>query len=247
MKIICFTTTGNSLAAARRFGGEVMSAVRLLADGTTILSDDEAIGLVCPVYFGDIPGPVRELLGRILLHAPYLFAVLTCGSTPALAARRLQELMPFDYVASLLTVDNYFPMFNVEKQVKNVGKKRVEEHLAAIVADVEARAAWTERPTLFGRIAAWWMKLFPLSPKAYKRFSIDHDKCTRCGVCSIVCPIDNIVFEPYPEIADRCLTCGACRHNCPENAIRYRGEKSEYQYLNPQVALGDIADCNDRR
>lgn len=247
MKILYFTTTGNSLSAARRFGGELLSVVTLLARGEKLVADDEAIGLVCPVYFGDIPAPVRELLSGVKLRAPYIFAVLTCGSTPALAASRLQALMPFDYVNSLLTVDNYFPMFNVEKQVRRLGRKHVERQLEAIAADVAARRAWIRQATLYGRLASWWMRMFPLSPKAYQRFYIDECACSQCGVCAMVCPIGNITFSPWPEVGSRCLTCGACYHNCPEGAIRYRGEKSRFQYLCAGVSLRDIVKASSGR
>lgn len=245
MKIIYFTTTGNSLDAARRFGCEVSGVVRYLSAGIYGVTDDEAIGIVSPVYFGVLPAPVAEWLGRAELHAPYLFAVLTCGTTPGVATRELLRLNRFDYVRSVHTVDNYFPMFDVEKQVRNLWKKRVDEHLDSIVSDVEARVRRLERPSFFGRIAAWWMRLFPLSPQAYRRFWVDEEKCTQCGVCRLVCPIDNIRMGPYPEVGERCLTCGACRHNCPAGALRYRGEKSTYAYRNRNVTLRDIILSND--
>ncbi|MCM1521906.1 MAG: EFR1 family ferrodoxin [Muribaculaceae bacterium] len=244
MTILYFTTTGNSLDAARRLGGETLSIVSLLARGVTEVTDTEAIGLVCPVYFGKIPAPVSRFLHHAHLKAPYTFAILTCGSTPALAVPDLMNITWFDYVMPLLTVDNYFPMFNVEKQVRTIGRKHVGRQLSRIAADIASRRAFHQPPTLFGRIAAWWMRLFPLSPQAYKRFHIDESRCTQCGVCSQVCPIDNITYTPYPEIGERCLTCGACRHNCPSNAIRYRGEKSQYQYRNPHVTLPDIIHTN---
>lgn len=247
MKVIYFTTTGNSLRAARRFGGELLSAVTLLDSEVTEVTDPEAIGLVCPVYFGDIPLPVRELLVKVKLRAPYLFAILTCGSTPALAVSKLQGAVPFDYVNSLLTVDNYFPMFNVEKQVRRLGRKQVERQMEAIAADVEARVSWTRPATLYGRVAAWWMRMFPLSPRAYRKFYILEDRCLQCGVCAMVCPVENITFGPWPAIGPRCLTCGACYHNCPAAAIRYKGEKSAYQYLCRGVSLPDIVKANWRR
>lgn len=239
MTIIYFTTTGNSLAVARALqpGARLLSVVALLTQGVTEVTDTEAVGLVCPVYFGGLPAPVRELISKVPLRAPYRFAVLTCGSTPAMAMRELPE---FDYVRGILMVDNYFPMFDVARQVADLPKKRVGEHLAQICADVASRRRFVERPSLYGRIAGWYMRLFPLSRSAYKRFRVDPAKCTLCGVCQRVCPISNIAMADLPQIGPRCLTCGACRHNCPEGAITYRGEKSAYRYRNPSVTLADI-------
>ncbi|MBI4649286.1 MAG: 4Fe-4S binding protein [Bacteroidia bacterium] len=48
------------------------------------------------------------------------------------------------------------------------------------------------------------------------------EKCTGCGMCTIVCP--HRVFEIANKKAnikdkDFCMECGACANNCPEEAI----------------------------
>lgn len=238
MKIFYFTTTGNSLAVARAIGGELFPLVGALASGQPEWSDDDAIGVVCPVYFGMLPSPVAAFLDRVSLRAPYRFLVLTCGNTPAFA---VGDSHGWDYVASIRMVDNYFPMFDVARQVRELPSKHVDESLGRIVGEIGRRAVCRERPTVYGRIAGWYMRAFPLSPTAYKRFYVMSDRCTGCGTCVALCPIGNISMGPYvPEIGRRCLTCGACYHNCPSAAIRYRGEKSSVQYRHPGIVLADI-------
>lgn len=238
MKIFYFTTTGNSLSVARAIGGELLSVSAALASGGSVWSDDEAVGLVCPVYFGALPAPVAAFLDRAEIRAPYRFLILTCGNTPAFA---VNDAHGWDYVASLRMVDNYFPLFDVAAQVRDLPSKRVDERLARIVDDVRSRVGHREPMTFYGRVAGWYMRLFPLSSKAYTRFYFDEDKCTGCGTCVKLCPIGNIaMYGPLPAIGERCLTCGACYHNCPSAAIRYRGEKSRVQYRHPGVTLADI-------
>jgi NAD-dependent dihydropyrimidine dehydrogenase PreA subunit len=51
---------------------------------------------------------------------------------------------------------------------------------------------------------------------------IDQDKCTVCGKCVEICPVD--VFEKKEdkvEVAnpDACIGCRACEAQCPVKAI----------------------------
>ena len=54
MKILYFTSTGNSLYVARCIGGEQLSIPQLIKSGTYAIEDD-AVGIVCPTYFGRVP------------------------------------------------------------------------------------------------------------------------------------------------------------------------------------------------
>ncbi len=51
---------------------------------------------------------------------------------------------------------------------------------------------------------------------------IDSEKCSNCGTCVEVCPVD--VFEagektPTVKRPDDCIGCRACEAQCPESAI----------------------------
>lgn len=79
---------------------------------------------------------MSEFLDRVALRAPYRFLVLTCGTTPAFA---VADRHGWDYVASIRMVDNYFPMFDVARQVRELPSKHVGENLARIVGEVGRR------------------------------------------------------------------------------------------------------------
>jgi MinD superfamily P-loop ATPase len=51
---------------------------------------------------------------------------------------------------------------------------------------------------------------------------IDREKCSLCGTCADICPLDVIYIRDeavdvrYPY---ECWHCGACRQDCPEEAV----------------------------
>ncbi len=55
------------------------------------------------------------------------------------------------------------------------------------------------------------------NPIALYRFKIDKDKCTDCGACQKVCPLD-ISVQKTPN-SPECIRCGKCKTACPHNAI----------------------------
>jgi len=55
---------------------------------------------------------------------------------------------------------------------------------------------------------------------------VDETTCTRCGICSIVCPMR--IIGPADEItlprvkdekAGMCIACGHCEVNCPSQSL----------------------------
>jgi len=49
---------------------------------------------------------------------------------------------------------------------------------------------------------------------------IDKDKCTGCGACTDVCPVDAITIEDFAVVDEEtCIDCGVCVSECPVEAI----------------------------
>lgn len=52
----------------------------------------------------------------------------------------------------------------------------------------------------------------------------DEDKCTHCGACVTMCPVDALTVEPETRRIDfdhdACIGCGHCVKICPPRAMR---------------------------
>lgn len=50
---------------------------------------------------------------------------------------------------------------------------------------------------------------------------VDKEKCTGCGICIDVCPVEAITIENGKAvISDDCSECGICENECPNDAIK---------------------------
>jgi len=249
MTIFYFTATGNSLAVAKQIGGNLISIPQVIDSDTTHYKDD-AIGIVFPVFFHREPRMVRRFLNQVKLEADYIFAVATYGGTHGITMARLQERakrngFQFDYTNYLMTVDNYLPLFEMGTQIEKQPKKKVEEHTAKIVDDIQSRKRSIVAEGFVNYLIAPFVPPFLPKENTAKTFLVN-SQCNKCGICPKVCPAKNISLHDNVQFADHCEVCLACAHLCPQNAIHLKKQKSDKRWKNPEVSLGEIVAANNR-
>ena len=135
--ILYFTATGNSLYIARQLADEeteLLSIPQIVKQGRHDFEADE-IGIVYPIYGHMPPNMVRNFIKQARIKAGYKFAVLTYGMLDFNAAElwdgiSQQAGTKFDYINTLVMVDNWLPNFDMAEQMKM--DKHIPEQLEKI-------------------------------------------------------------------------------------------------------------------
>lgn len=267
--VLYFTGTGNCLYVARRLAGEageLLSIPQLMKQQRFDIEADE-IGLVYPIYGHMPPYMVRQFVQKAKLKAGYKFAVLTYGARKCDAVEIWDGISRkagngFDYINTLVMVDNWLPNFDMNEQIKM--DKHIPENLEKIAADIAAARHWYEPVTAEEReMHRGFMAYTGLDPevgflmKSEKYFTVT-DACIGCGVCVSVCPRNNYELTAQGvKMQGDCEFCFACIQNCPQKAIRFakngqdpflrNGEKNpNARYRNEHVSLMDIKRANSQ-
>jgi len=241
MTIFYFTATGNSLAVAKHIGGTLISIPQVV-DSDNLHYKDDAIGIVFPIYWWNLPVMVRRFLDKANFEADYTFAIGTYGNVTGAVMTRFKG---FDYTNCLRMVDNYIPVFDMGAETEKLPKKRVDEYTAKIVADINDRKHMNVKANFITKaMTAIFGRIF--KPDKNARKYIVNDKCNNCGVCTQVCLAKNIAVTDKVSFNDCCEGCLACLHHCPQNALHVKSEKSDKRWRNPEISLKEIIDANNR-
>lgn len=267
--ILYFTGTGNSLYIARQLsteGTELLSIPQMMKQKRYTFEADE-IGLVYPIYGHMPPYMVRQFIKMAKLNAGYKFAVLSYGARKCNAveiwdgiSRKAEN--KFDYINTLIMVDNWLPNFDMNEQKKI--DKHIPENLHKITVDIKQQRHWHEPVTEEERqMHQGFINYTGLNPevgflmKSEKFFTIT-DSCVNCGVCTYVCPRGNYrqTSEGIKTQGD-CEFCFACIQNCPQKAIQFaknednpllsKGEVNQNaRYRNEHISLMDLKLANNQ-
>lgn len=254
MKILYFTATGNSLYVAKKFNAELLSIPKLIKENVYTIEDNE-IGIICPVHAYSVPRIVKEYINKANIKAKYVFSILTYGNQDSASVRCMKKLLLKNninpnYINSLLMVDNYIPLFDIEKEISHLKDKKIDNNLENIVKDIKDRKnyiktksfGWTIFSSFMNLIGSRFVRFLPRV-----LFRVD-DKCIKCGTCSKVCPTKNIIQKGSnkPLFGKKCESCFACLHNCPKCAIHMKFEKTSKRFRNSNINLDEIIKSNNQ-
>ncbi|MBR4986175.1 MAG: EFR1 family ferrodoxin [Proteobacteria bacterium] len=260
--VFFFTGTGNCLFVASQLSPNVISIPQALKNNE-LEYEAEEIGIVYPIYGQMMPNIVKKFLNTAKLKAQYFFAIGTYGNRKGPSVDKCAESAQkagytFDYIATLLMVDNWLPRFDMDEQLKI--DKKIGPNLAKIISDLEERKKYIEpyeenenslplpenNPS---KVPAGTFDADGVHAKAEDWFTI-LDTCVACGLCTRVCPRANYTLEGEIAVCKgECELCLACVHACPHKAIviTYGEANPKARYRNPNVSMRDIMKANNQR
>ncbi|MBQ7811682.1 MAG: flavodoxin family protein, partial [Bacteroidales bacterium] len=139
--VFYFTATGNSLFVARELGGENIISIPQALKNDKLEYEADEIGIVYPIYGHMPPNIVKDFLKAARLKADYFFAVLTYGNNRGASPEVWDEFATscgykFNYITTVLMVDNWLHAFDMNEQMKI--DKKIPEQLERIHADLAA-------------------------------------------------------------------------------------------------------------
>lgn len=250
--IFWFSGTGNSLAVAKELAKQCGDA-ELVPMSKAIRNPPpaaERIGLVFPVYSFGPPALVARFAEKLNATPDvYIFSVITYAGNPGgtlSILRRMLQKRRLDLAAgwSVKMPENYPPLGGapaLERQ--RTIHAAAQDKILKIATELQR----SPRGKYETSAAVWRMLsqvVYPLFQKHVRRadrlFRAD-ETCTRCLICTKVCPVNNVVmFEGHPSWMGQCEQCFACFHWCPQQAVQFGRSAKQHRYHHPDVALSDF-------
>ena len=185
-----FTATGNSLYVARKLDKHIFSIPQRTQTRKQHYQDKK-IGIISPVYAGELPQIVRKFIEKAQFDTDYFYIILTYGKNNSIASTWSQSFckengIHVDYVNSILMVDNYLPSFNMEEEISL--DKKIDKQINKVYNDIKVCTKFILQPTQDG---------IDLYTVASKRFSehpelvngeaiIMTNQCSGCTICQQV-------------------------------------------------------------
>ena len=241
-RIYYFTGTGNSMRAARVIAQSLGEAqlVSMRSDPDKYSAKDcEIVGFVFPVYHWAMPAPAVSFVEKLDINpSAYVFAVAMPSFICGIACERLAEILAskgirLNYGNIVNSVANYVIVYPPMPSPK-LWVPKTEKKLKIIAEDISKK---TERDYpragrfIKRRRERVMTPYLELQKYADNPFTVNAD-CISCGLCSKVCPCNNIVLEEgEPTFKHHCANCMACVVSCPKRAIGYEITQGDRKLL----------------
>ncbi|GAB1401514.1 EFR1 family ferrodoxin [Elusimicrobiota bacterium] len=235
--IYVFSGTGNTLSIAKKIAGvfnskNVLTKVhRIEATDPKNVDLNATIGIGCTVACWNTYPLVKKWLKELPVSngtEVFLFDSMGDSSFKMIAsiAKELEK-KGYKIIGSkeFKMPNNFLLVENEEKKLKklNITMKLVEKFAEDIITEKNCKVKGGLIYSLFFMVTSLLLKTWhwKLSQKIFG-FKINHQICTKCGLCADICPKNNITMSEFPVFNNRCEICVRCVSYCPVKAISCR-------------------------
>ncbi|MHB8132147.1 MAG: EFR1 family ferrodoxin [Mobilitalea sp.] len=268
-EIYYFTGTGNSLFVAKDIAektGAVLIPIASLKDRKSIITDADIIGIVFPVYYGELPIIIDKFVRKIEgISGKYIFAVCTYGGAADASLRILKRIIRSSGGVLSAAYGVHMPQNAFLKPKENHQKLFMEwkKKLEFIDKNTKAKAEGVFYSNVLLELLFIPIHVFLIKPVMNKHFrrisnlppnlkteehmhAMDmnfktNEDCNGCGTCSKVCPVDNIIIsDSRPTWLHHCENCLACYNWCPNKAIQGGMSTKDFYYHQPEIKITEI-------
>ncbi|NRT34988.1 EFR1 family ferrodoxin [Clostridium beijerinckii] len=248
--IYYFTGTGNSLKIAKDLSENITNC-RLVRICKRNMNTNEVtskrVGFVFPVYYRGLPKIVAKFIKNLEVNSgKYFFAVANFGSYAALTFEQIDAILrrkgkSLSANFSVEMPGNMWFMYYPHPKEDFINRMNNQSKITIDIARMINNNYENNIPVIKNR---------DKEEKMYRDFNpnnIDEnfwvsEKCIGCGICSKVCPAENIeIIETKPSWKHRCEQCLACIHLCPQTAIEFKKDSiNKERYKNIFIEMKEL-------
>lgn len=238
--VLFFTGTGNSRYIAKRIAETLGDGLFDIGDAIknantdSVTADNGRLVFVTPTYAWRMPLVVLDWINHTVFTGKNkAWFVMDCGGEIGNASKYNIELCnkkSFEYMgtAQIVMPENYVAMFSVPTNEES--KKIISDAEPVIKGCIDCISAERRFPIPRNNLYDRFMS--GVVNGAFYRLCVKADsftageKCTGCGKCVSLCPLNNIMLvDGKPRWGKNCTHCMACIAYCPTEAVEY-GKKS---------------------
>lgn len=207
------------------------------------INNADIIGFGFPIYASDIPDPMKQFMQKIRISKEKK-VMLFCtqhffsGDGTRIATEFLnvsnEQIMWAKHfnMPNNICFTNKLKYTNDKNKINNILKKTNIEIKKFSICISQNRKFLQDFSTRYKILGNLQRPLYRKFVRFFRgKFKIDTDKCSCCGICFNVCPVDNIVYKNSKYIIKKnCALCMRCYNFCPNEAIIFNNKPRPKKY-----------------